>query len=299
VKGGAQYPVRLHYAKRGKVRWISNRDVARAFERAFRIAALPLAFTEGFSPRPKVSFGLALSTGYESDAEYLDVEFASEVDLDRLPATVTDALPIGIDIVDAVALVDRAPALMDAVTSVEWCVVVSDDDGTPVDPARLQAAIDDALALPTLPVARRRKGRDVVEDVKPVITRIDVHEGDAASGALGVVCAMELRTQPRGAKPGDVLAAIASAAAVPCGLAEAHVLRTHQWIERDGARHEPLGTDTRPRPGASPVRDWNKGLPDVERRTDAGVLAGVASGASRAGRSAGELDGAILERDAQ
>jgi radical SAM-linked protein len=294
VKGGAQFPVRLHYTKHGKVRWISHRDVARAFERAFRIAALPLAFTEGFSPRPKVSFGLALSTGYESDAEYLDVEFASDVDLDRLPATVTDALPIGIDIVDAAALVERAPALMDAVTSVEWRVVVSDDDGTPITPARFTAAIDAALAAPTLPVARRRKGRDVVEDVKPVITRITVHD-DADDGVRRAACAMELRTQPRSAKPGDVLAAIASAAAVPGGLAEAHVLRTHQWIERDGARHEPLCADTRPRPGATPARDWNKGLSDVERRTDAGVLAGVASGAGRAGNLGDERGGTILE----
>ncbi len=274
MKGGASFPVRLQYTKRGKVRWISHRDVARAFERAFRIAALPLAFTEGFSPRPKVSFGLALSTGYESDAEYLDVEMATHVDLDVLPATISEALPTGIDVVGAAVLVERAPALMDAVTSVEWRVAVTDDDGTPTEHARLAAAIDDALASPALPVARRRKGRDVVEDVKPVITRITAHDN---------VCAMELRTQPRGAKPGDVLAAIASAAAVPGGLAEAHVLRTHQWIERDGARREPLHADTRPWPGTPPDRDWNKGLSDAERRTDAGLLAGVASGATRSG----------------
>ena len=54
-----------------------------AFERAFRIEELPLAFTLGFSPRPKVSFGLALSVGHESDAEYLDVELA---ELEALPA---------------------------------------------------------------------------------------------------------------------------------------------------------------------------------------------------------------------
>src|SRR6186997_871935 len=81
VRGGAANPVRLRYTKRGKVRWISHRDVARALERAFRITKLPLAFTEGFSPRPRVSFGLALSTGHESDAEYLDLVFADEVEL--------------------------------------------------------------------------------------------------------------------------------------------------------------------------------------------------------------------------
>src|SRR5690348_10078673 len=99
VRGGAANPVRLRYTKRGKVRWISHRDVARALERAFRVAQLPLAFTEGFSPRPKVSFGLALSTGHESDAEYIDLVFAQEIDLDALPGRLTASLPDGIAVV--------------------------------------------------------------------------------------------------------------------------------------------------------------------------------------------------------
>ena len=81
MRGDTGFPVRVRYAKRGKIRWISHRDVARAFERALRIERLPLAFTLGFSPRPKVSFGLALSTGYESEAEYLDLELSEPIDL--------------------------------------------------------------------------------------------------------------------------------------------------------------------------------------------------------------------------
>jgi radical SAM-linked protein len=258
--------VRLRYTKTGKVRWISHRDVARAFERAFRISQLPLAFTEGFSPRPKVSFGLALSTGYESEAEYLDLECTHEVDLDEISVSVSDALPVGIDVVGAAPLVDRAPALMDAVTAVEWRVTVQNGDDEPLAPGVLSAAVDHALSQPTLTTVRRRKGREVEDDVRPCIARLDVHGDD--------VCTMELRTQPRSAKPGDVLAAITSAAAVECGLAERLVLRTHQWIERDGARLEPLCADTRPRADA---RDWNKGIPDVRRADDdSGALAGVA-----------------------
>ncbi len=82
MRGDAGFPVRLRFGKHGKVRFISHRDVARAFERAFRVEQLPLAFTQGFSPRPKVSFGLALSVGHESDAEYLDFELVEPVPLD-------------------------------------------------------------------------------------------------------------------------------------------------------------------------------------------------------------------------
>ncbi len=138
MRGGAANPVRLRYTKLGKVRWISHRDVARALERAFRIAQLPLAFTEGFSPRPKVSFGLALSTGHESEAEYVDLVFAEAVELDSLADRLTPALPDGIAVTGVVALADRAPALQEAVTCVEWRVDVAHHDLTDVDPAELR-----------------------------------------------------------------------------------------------------------------------------------------------------------------
>jgi radical SAM-linked protein len=275
MRGTTGFPVRLTYSKRGKVRWISHRDVARAFERAFRIEQLPLAFTEGFSPRPKVSFGLALSTGHESDAEYLDLELVSETDLDALPRAISGALPDGITVVGAVGLVDRAPALMDVVTSVEWEVSVVDRDAAPLARGVLTSAVQDAMQLPVLETLRRRKGREVTEDVRPVIASIDVHDDPNGNDSR---VTMELRTQPRSAKPGDVLAAIASATALSCGLAEAQVLRTHQWIERDGARLEPHCADTRPR--VHTTRDTSKGLTDVRRDHDAGTLAGVAPAAA-------------------
>ncbi|HVT77145.1 MAG TPA: TIGR03936 family radical SAM-associated protein, partial [Acidimicrobiales bacterium] len=64
--------LRIRYTKLGKVRWISHRDIARCVERAVRRAKLPVAYSEGFSPRPRIAFGLALPTGAESSAEYLD-----------------------------------------------------------------------------------------------------------------------------------------------------------------------------------------------------------------------------------
>jgi radical SAM-linked protein len=239
VKGGAAFPVRLRYTKHGKIRWISHRDVARALERAFRVCELPLAFTEGFSPRPKVSFGLALSTGHESDAEYLDLVLTRGVDLDDVTTQLSGALPDGMAVVDAGVLHERAPALQDAVTAVEWRVEVTRDDGTPVPAGQLHEAVANGLALPALPAAKRRKGREVVEDVRPVIRRLQVGGDNHVE--------MELSTHPRSAKPGDVLGAIAQATRVAGGLADARALRTHQWIERDGARLEPLRADTRPR----------------------------------------------------
>jgi radical SAM-linked protein len=241
MRGGAANPVRLRYSKRGKVRWISHRDVARALERAFRITQLPLAFTEGFSPRPKVSFGLALSTGHESDAEYIDLVFADEVELETLSVALTEALPEGMAVTGAVPLQERAPALQEAVTAVVWRVAPVAADGAPVDASLLAAHITRALESPALPTSKRRKGREVEEDVLPYIRRCELRETNPVS------LEMELITQPRSAKPGDILAGIARATDFPGGLAEAQVLRTHQWIERDGTRLDPLDADTRPR----------------------------------------------------
>jgi radical SAM-linked protein len=232
VRGDAGFPVRLRFAKRGKVRFISHRDVARAFDRAFRIEQLPLAFTSGFVPRPKVSFGLALSVGHESEAEYLDVELARGIDVEALPAPLSAALPEGIDVTAATALADRAPALQESITAVEYRLAV-----TGAEPAETSELIERALASPTLETVRTKKGREVVDDVRSLLRAMTV------AGASGDATAidMEIATQPRGARPGEIIAA------VDARLTAEHVLRTHQWIERGGARLEPMEADARMR----------------------------------------------------
>ncbi|MGQ0804733.1 MAG: TIGR03936 family radical SAM-associated protein [Actinomycetota bacterium] len=237
MRGDQGFPVRLRFAKRGKVRFISHRDVARAFERAFRVEELPLAFTAGFVPRPKVSFGLALSVGHESDAEYLDVELAEAVDLDRWPDTLSAALPEGITVTGVVALTERAPALQEAVTAVEYRVGVAG-----ADRAEVSGAVERALSRPTLETTRTRKGREVVEDVRPALRAMTVGRPSNDSDDDGrVVVDLELSTQPRGTRPTEILAAVGE------HLTAGRVLRTHQWIERAGARLEPLEADARMR----------------------------------------------------
>lgn len=231
MKGGATFPVRMKFSETGKVAWISHRDAARAFERAFRIIELPLAFSEGFSPRPKVSFGLALSVGMHSTAEYLDVELAEPVDLTTLADRLNAALPEGITITGVSLLAERAPALQEAVTTVAYRAVVL-SDGEPVSDVELKDAITAADARPTLEAPRTRKGRTVIEDVKPAIRRLDVETSDDGTPVL----VMECGTQPS-VRPGEVLAAIAPQWQL------GHVQRTHQWIERDGVRYEPLTAD--------------------------------------------------------
>lgn len=224
--------VRLHFTKVGKIRWTSHRDIARMFERALRRTNLPVAYTEGFSPRPKLSFGLALPTGAESQAEFIDIDFAAEVDADSLPGLLSPALPNGIDVVAAVALGERVLSLQHEVTSCRWELEL-----VGVEPQAADAIVQRALAADTLVVTRERKGQQVDGDLRPGILALAV-VGPIDDGTL---VEAELACQPRTVRPAELLTAL--------GLepGDARVRRTHQWIQREeGSRIEPLDASAAP-----------------------------------------------------
>jgi len=217
--------LRVRFQKLGKVRWTSHRDVARMWERACRRVQLPLAWTGGFSPRPKLSFGLALPTGAESLAEYLDLELAPEVDVDvdGLAARLSPALPEGVD-VTAVAVVDaRAPSLQEDVFACTWRMGF----GPGVD---LDTVVERALAASSLLVERERKGRLSVDDVRPAILALEAVAAPECEPELEAL----LATRPRALRPQELLRALDP------DLEATRVCRTHQWIDRDGLRQEPL-----------------------------------------------------------
>jgi len=252
--------IRLRFAKLGKVRFTSHRDVARMWERALRRLELPVAYTEGFSPRPKLSFGLALSTGHESVAEFLDVELREEPDLSTLPAQLSEQLPTGIDVTAAAPLAPGSPSLQEDVTSCTWRIEVRDLD--PADADQLVAA---TLAAPELIVTRTRKGKEVTDDLRPAV--LAVHTVGPTSA--GTELETELAVHPRSVRPAELLLALAPSRA----LEEGRVIRTAQWIWRDGARLEPLVAE--PAALARPQRedaDVRRTRPDSSGRTEERVV---------------------------
>jgi radical SAM-linked protein len=215
--------MRIRFAKMGRVRWTSHRDVARMWERALRRARLPVAYTEGFSPRPKLSFGLALPTGCESRAEYLDVALSELVAPDEVTATFSSLLPDGVDVLAAAVLPAGAGSLQEEVTSCRWEI-----DVPQVDPDDLEEVIARVLGAGVLSVTRERKGRPVTDDLRPSVLALS-STGPCGGGA-GLVA--ELGTRPRGVRPAE----LAQVMGLELGLAR----RTNQWIECDGSRREPL-----------------------------------------------------------
>jgi len=227
--------IRIRFSKLGKIRFTSHRDVARIWERALRKASLPVAYTEGFSPRPKLSFGLALSTGHESLGEYLDVDLRGDrgVDVEELPTRLDPALPLGIDVQAAVPIAPGTPSLQQAVVSCTWRIEV-----TGQSPAEIGDAVRRAIAADRLVVTRARKGNEVTDDLRPLILSLALT--GATNNAVtedGTELVAELGTQPRGLRPSELLLALGG------GLEEARVCRIHQWLLLDGARQEPIPWD--------------------------------------------------------
>lgn len=223
--------LRIRFAKVGKVRWTSHRDIARVWERVIRRAELPIAYSQGFSPHPKLHFGLALSTGHESLAEYVDIDLddaaptlPGPAELAALPERLSAVLPVGID-VDAIGIIpSTTTSLQQAVVSCEWDIEVR---GATV--AELEAGIARVLDAPELVITRQRKGKDVTDDVRPYVLALAVVGPTDAGAQLHA----HLATQPRGLRVSELLSVLG------CGE-EGAVRRTHQWTLVDGARIEPL-----------------------------------------------------------
>jgi radical SAM-linked protein len=223
--------LRARFSKAGKVRFTSHRDVARIWERALRRAGLPVAYTEGFSPRPKLSFGLALSTGYESLGEYLDINLrddapGGDVACAQLPALLDPALPVGMEVQVIEPLETGSDSLQQAVTSCTWHIEVSGPG-----PSAAEGLVDALLARTELVVTRERKGQQVTEDIRPGVLAVGVL-GPGARGPSSTVLEAELATQPRSLRPAELVSALDPMTAI------GHVVRIHQWTLVGGARRE-------------------------------------------------------------
>lgn len=142
----------VRYAKRGRMRFASHRDIARALERALRRAQIPVAFSEGFSPHPKISYTGAAPTGVASEAEYCELMLAEPCDSGQVRVRLDGAMPAGLDVVE---VVEAVGGLTDRLEASEWKVEMPG-----VAPHDAAAAAVAFLAAQTVEVERlTKKGR--------------------------------------------------------------------------------------------------------------------------------------------
>lgn len=150
------------FEKTESVRFVSHLDIQRLFQRAFRRAQIPLAYSQGFNPHPILSFATALSVGYTSDAEWLDVKLASDMDKDDFARRVNGTLPEGFRIIEVFSVDERFPSLSAIMAAADYTLQVFDP------PADLAPRIETLLSAPIM-VEKRTKGGMRTVDIRPML----------------------------------------------------------------------------------------------------------------------------------
>ena len=183
--------IRIRFRKEGDLRWISHRDVARTWERVFRRANLRLKRTQGFHPKDKIGFPLALSLGIVGTEELMEIEIQDDVTVDQVQTVLAGQLPHGLAI-ERISIVE--PQMPKAsVEFVVYEVPVAADRC-----AELQAAVETLWQQETFWI--QRPGRDKPLDLRADLADLQLHDG--------VLLIKQQVTQTATANPREILAAL-------------------------------------------------------------------------------------------
>jgi radical SAM-linked protein len=190
--------IRITFSKTGSLIYIGNLDLHTLWERAARRAGLPLAYSQGFHPQPKIQFAAPLPLGFSSHCEILEMRLTEDVDLKTLPEQLDAALPEGVRVLAVETANEGDPALPARVVWAEYSIELSPD----VKRSELEHAVDELLAASS--VSRERRGR--AYDLRPLIEDIRLAE-PAASGVLRLQMRLKAQEGATG-RPEEVLDAL-------------------------------------------------------------------------------------------
>ncbi|MFE5395061.1 TIGR03936 family radical SAM-associated protein [Streptomyces sp. NPDC056568] len=234
--------IRLRYTKRGRLRFTSHRDFQRAFERALRRAEVPMAYSAGFTPHPKVSYANAAPTGTGSEAEYLEIALTAARDPEQLRVLLDESLPTGLDIVEAVEA--RTSGLADRLTASVWELRLDGVEAADAD--RAVAAFNSAEAVE---VQRRTKNGVRTFDARSAVVHLETAttHGSPADRPTDQPCAilrLVVRHVTPAVRPDDVLSGLRAVADLAPPVPAA-VTRLAQGLldEETGAVTDPLAPD--------------------------------------------------------
>ncbi|MFD5420349.1 TIGR03936 family radical SAM-associated protein [Streptomyces sp. NPDC127069] len=245
--------IRLRYTKRGRLRFTSHRDFQRAFERALRRAEVPMAYSAGFTPHPRVSYANAAPTGTGSEAEYLEIALAAPRDPETLRKLLDESMPLGLDIVDAVEA--RTSGLADRLTASVWELRLEG-----VEPAEAQRAVEAFLAAETVEVQRRTKNGMRTFDTRGAVVSLEAlpAQVDRSSDNACAILRLVVRHLTPAVRPDDVLSGLHAVADLAPPVPAA-VTRLAQGLfdEESGTVTDPLAPDREADTAAPPTAAVN------------------------------------------
>ena len=188
---------RIHFAKRDAIRFTSHLDLHRTWERTLRRARVPLAYSHGFNPRPKMNQSPALPLGCTSECEAVDIWLEEERPPDNIRHDVRRVAPEGLEIQSIIQVDPRLPSLQSQTVAVEYDVIL--DPTPPHDD--LQVSVQTILKAKNLP--RHRRGKDY--DLRPLIELLEIDSGDLGRPKLRMI--LSAREGATG-RPEEVIASL-------------------------------------------------------------------------------------------
>lgn len=167
-----RYKIRLRLSKRGRARMVGHLEYLTMFQRAVRRAGLPVRFSQGFHPTPKVSYLEALPLGVESDAELVDIELYQPPTAREVVTALNQQLPEGFSILEGAVIDWRSPSPSAAVAQSIYRVALPQ-----LVPGNLEQRIREFLAAEKIPLVKVKKGREVRSDLRPDLVDLQ-HMGE-------------------------------------------------------------------------------------------------------------------------
>ncbi len=177
---------RIEFSKTGETKFVSHLDLVRLFSRAFKRAQLPLAYSEGFNPHPKMSIGIPLSVGVTSECELLDAEFYQEIAENEIKIRLNDKMPMGIEVLKVKQLAPGG-AKLSSVAWAKYCVVFY---GAEIS----QKEIDDFLNRDMIEIEKKTKRSEKVVDIKPDI--FSVQQRDKSTVVMELAAGSNANLKP-------------------------------------------------------------------------------------------------------
>ena len=147
--------IRMQFRKTRAGRFLSHLDLMHTWERVIRRSKLPLGFTQGFNPHPKMNFASALAVGTTSDAEYMDLDFTETLTLEQIKAALLPAVPPAFEIVDMKVVEGKVPSLMSIIQRATYTLRLAYVDE--ITQAQLDAAVEAFWAMDENIIYRYKK----------------------------------------------------------------------------------------------------------------------------------------------
>jgi radical SAM-linked protein len=196
----------IRYSKSGRMRFASHRDIARAVERGVRKAGLPVAYSAGFSPHPKISYAGGAPTGTASEAEYLEIALTGQCAAPDVRDRLNAALPDGIGVIEVLELAAGREGGLRLEGSL-WRVVLPG-----VSPAEAARAVAAFLAAESVPVERSTSKGIRRLDARAAVLTLELEPRAARGDAGHAILRMVVRHLTPAVRPDDILAALTTVA---------------------------------------------------------------------------------------